>query len=238
MSSAAVQWIVRCYAAILVVAGVASYALGTSHAPIALVGGVGGGALLVVLSGLFRRRVFWSRPALVTAVGIFTLSFIWRSAESFMRGAAAYWAAACCVGCCFAAGVCCSSSCMEPMSSLLLHGTTVVAVIRDGRACIGSDGQVSLEATVLKSTARKVRRLYNDSVLAGFAGATADAFTLLERFEEQLGAHRGNLVRSAVELAKAWRTDRYLRRLEAMLVAATRTEMVLISGNGRCHRPR
>ncbi|GBD05025.1 hypothetical protein HRbin20_00602 [bacterium HR20] len=86
MSSAAVQWIVRCYAAILVVAGVASYALGTSHAPIALVGGVGGGALLVVLSGLFRRRVFWSRPALVTAVGIFTLSFIWRSAESFMRG--------------------------------------------------------------------------------------------------------------------------------------------------------
>lgn len=118
------------------------------------------------------------------------------------------------------------------MSSLLLHGTTVVAVIRDGRACIGSDGQVSLEATVLKSTARKVRRLYNDSVLAGFAGATADAFTLLERFKEQLGAHRGNLVRSAVELAKAWRTDRYLRRLKAMLVAATRTEMVLISGNG------
>lgn len=118
------------------------------------------------------------------------------------------------------------------MKSPVVHGTTVVAVIRDGRACIGSDGQVSLEATVLKSTARKVRRLYNDSVLAGFAGATADAFTLLERFEEQLGAHRGNLVRSAVELAKAWRTDRYLRRLEAMLVAATRSEMVLVSGNG------
>lgn len=118
------------------------------------------------------------------------------------------------------------------MSSPVLHGTTVVAVIRDGRACIGSDGQVSLEATVLKSSARKVRRLYNDSVLVGFAGATADAFTLLERFEEQLSSHRGNLVRSAVELAKAWRTDRYLRRLEAMLVAATRSEMVLISGNG------
>ncbi len=86
MSSAAVQWIVRCYAVILVVAGVASYVLGTGHAQIALVGGVGGGTLVAVLSGLFRRRVFWSRPALVTAVGIFTLSFIWRSAESFVRG--------------------------------------------------------------------------------------------------------------------------------------------------------
>lgn len=117
-------------------------------------------------------------------------------------------------------------------SELQAHGTTVIAVLRDGKACIGSDGQVSLDTTILKSTARKVRRLYNDSVLAGFAGATADAFTLLERFEEQLGAHRGNLARSAVELAKAWRTDRYLRRLEAMLVAASRTELVLISGNG------
>lgn len=112
------------------------------------------------------------------------------------------------------------------------HGTTVLAVLRDGKACIGSDGQVSLDTTILKSTARKVRRLYNDTVLAGFAGATADAFTLLERFEEQLNAHRGNLARSAVELAKAWRTDRYLRRLEAMLIALSKTEIVLISGNG------
>lgn len=114
----------------------------------------------------------------------------------------------------------------------VMHGTTVIAVIRDGKACIGSDGQVSLDTTILKSTARKVRRLYNDSVLVGFAGATADAFTLVDRFEEQLEAQRGNLVRSAVELAKAWRTDRYLRRLEALLVASTRTEIVLISGNG------
>jgi ATP-dependent HslUV protease subunit HslV len=116
--------------------------------------------------------------------------------------------------------------------TLHMHGTTVVAVLRDGKACVGSDGQVSLDTTVLKRTARKVRRLYNDTVLAGFAGATADAFTLLERFEEQLNAHRGNLARSAVELAKAWRTDRYLRRLEAMLVAASTSELVLISGNG------
>jgi len=85
----------------------------------------------------------------------------------------------------------------------VMHGTTVIAVIRDGKACIGSDGQVSLDTTILKSTARKVRRLYNDSVLVGFAGATADAFTLVDRFEEQLDAQRGNLVRSAVELAKA-----------------------------------
>ncbi|MCX7930094.1 MAG: ATP-dependent protease subunit HslV [Chlorobi bacterium] len=116
--------------------------------------------------------------------------------------------------------------------SSICYGTTVIAVLRDGKACIGSDGQVSLDATIVKSGARKVRRLYNDTVLAGFAGATADAFTLLERFDEQLGAHRGNLARSAVELAKAWRTDRFLRRLEAMLVAANKTEIVLISGNG------
>ncbi|MCS6999686.1 MAG: ATP-dependent protease subunit HslV [Bacteroidota bacterium] len=114
----------------------------------------------------------------------------------------------------------------------VIHGTTVIAVLRDGSACIGSDGQVTLNATVVKSSARKVRRLYNDTVLAGFAGATADAFTLLEHFEEQLNAHRGNLARSAVELAKAWRTDRYLRRLEAMLVAVSKTDIVLISGTG------
>lgn len=118
------------------------------------------------------------------------------------------------------------------MTYSTVHGTTVLAVLRNGKACIGSDGQVSFESTVVKSTARKVRRLYNDTVLAGFAGATADAFTLLERFEEQLNAHRGNLARSAVELAKAWRTDRYLRRLEAMLIALSKTEIVLISGNG------
>ena len=113
-----------------------------------------------------------------------------------------------------------------------IRSTTVVGVIRDGKACLGADGQVSMNATVMKRNAKKVRRLYNDSVLTGFAGATADAFTLLQRFEEKLEAHRGNLYRSAVELAKDWRTDKFLRHLEAMMIAMSKTEVLLISGTG------
>ncbi|HNV54157.1 MAG TPA: ATP-dependent protease subunit HslV, partial [Pseudomonadales bacterium] len=100
------------------------------------------------------------------------------------------------------------------------HGTTIISVRRAGRVVIGGDGQVTLGNTVLKGNARKVRRLYQDRVLAGFAGGTADAFTLFERFEAKLEKHQGNLLRSAVELAKDWRSDRALRRLEAMLSVA------------------
>ncbi len=113
-----------------------------------------------------------------------------------------------------------------------LRSTTVLAMLREGRACMASDGQVSFNATILKQNARKVRRLYNDTVLCGFAGATADAFTLLQRFEEKLELHRGNLYRSAVELAKEWRTDKYLRQLEAMLLVMSSTELLLVSGTG------
>ena len=113
-----------------------------------------------------------------------------------------------------------------------IRSTTVVGIIRDGKACMGADGQVSINATIMKHSAKKVRRLHNDSVLCGFAGATADAFTLLQRFEEKLETHRGNLYRSAVELAKEWRTDKYLRQLEAMLVVMNATELLLISGTG------
>ena len=102
------------------------------------------------------------------------------------------------------------------------HATTIVSVRRRGRVVIGGDGQVSLGNTVMKGNARKVRRLYHDRVLAGFAGGTADAFTLFERFEGALEKHHGNLTRAAVELAKDWRTDRALRRLEAMLIVADR----------------
>ncbi len=102
------------------------------------------------------------------------------------------------------------------------RGTTILSVRRHGRVVIGGDGQVSLGQTVMKGNARKVRRLYKDKVLAGFAGATADAFTLFERFEGKLEKHQGHLVRSAVELAKDWRTDRMLRRLEALCASPTR----------------
>jgi ATP-dependent HslUV protease subunit HslV len=117
------------------------------------------------------------------------------------------------------------------------HGTTVVGVIKDGKAVLGSDGQVSYGNTIMKHSARKVRKLYNDSILAGFAGATADAFTLLQRFEEKLETHRGNLYRSAIDLAKDWRTDRYLRRLEAMLIVMDKTKALLISGIGDVIEP-
>src|SRR5258707_8401327 len=110
------------------------------------------------------------------------------------------------------------------------HGTTIVSVRRGERVAMGGDGQVTLGAVVIKATARKVRRLYQDRILAGFAGATADAFTLFERFEAKLDKHQGNLLRSAVELAKDWRTDRMLRRLEAMLAIADRETSLLITG--------
>ncbi|HEY5733349.1 MAG TPA: ATP-dependent protease subunit HslV [Gammaproteobacteria bacterium] len=117
------------------------------------------------------------------------------------------------------------------------RGTTILSVRRDNKVVIGGDGQVSLGNTVMKGNARKVRRLYHDQVLAGFAGGTADAFTLFERFEGKLETHGGNLMRSAVELAKDWRTDRMLRRLEAMLVVADKEFSLVISGNGDVVQP-
>ncbi|MDX9739642.1 MAG: ATP-dependent protease subunit HslV [Gammaproteobacteria bacterium] len=117
------------------------------------------------------------------------------------------------------------------------RGTTILSVRRNGRVAIGGDGQVSLGNTVMKANARKVRRLYDGKVLAGFAGGTADAFTLFERFEGKLEKHSGNLVRSAVELAKDWRTDRMLRRLEALLVVADLNASLIISGNGDVIEP-
>ena len=117
------------------------------------------------------------------------------------------------------------------------RGTTILSVRRGGRVVIGGDGQVSLGDTVMKGNARKVRRLYQDKVLAGFAGGTADAFTLFERFEGKLEQYSGNLARSAVELAKDWRTDRMLRRLEAMLCVADRSSSLVISGNGDVIEP-
>lgn len=116
-------------------------------------------------------------------------------------------------------------------------GTTILCVRRDGKVVIGGDGQVTLGNTIMKSNARKVRRLYNNKVLAGFAGATADAFTLFERFEGKLEKHSGNLTRSAVELAKDWRTDRSLRRLEALLIVADLQVSLVISGNGDVIEP-
>ena len=117
------------------------------------------------------------------------------------------------------------------------HGTTILSVRRSGSVVIGGDGQVSLGQTVMKGNARKVRRLYKERVLAGFAGATADAFTLFERFESKLEKHQGHLTRSAVELAKDWRTDRMLRRLEALLCVADRTASLVISGTGDVIEP-
>jgi ATP-dependent HslUV protease subunit HslV len=117
------------------------------------------------------------------------------------------------------------------------HGTTILSVRRNGQVVIGGDGQVTLGNTVIKANARKVRRLYQDQILAGFAGGTADAFTLFERFEGKLEKHQGNLTRAAVELAKDWRTDRMLRRLEALLAVADRNASLIISGNGDVIEP-
>ncbi|HHJ40163.1 MAG: ATP-dependent protease subunit HslV [Methylothermaceae bacteria B42] len=116
-------------------------------------------------------------------------------------------------------------------------GTTILSVRRAGKVVIGGDGQVSLGNTVMKGNARKIRRLYHDRVLAGFAGATADAFTLFEHFEGKLEKHRGNLVRAAVEMAKDWRTDRMLRRLEALLAIADAKASLIISGTGDVIEP-
>jgi ATP-dependent HslUV protease subunit HslV len=117
------------------------------------------------------------------------------------------------------------------------HGTTILGLRRNGQVVIGGDGQVTLGNTVMKGNARKVRRLYNDRVLAGFAGGTADAFTLFERFEGKLEKFSGNLTRAAVELAKDWRTDRSLRRLEALLAVADSEASLIISGNGDVIEP-
>jgi ATP-dependent HslUV protease subunit HslV len=117
------------------------------------------------------------------------------------------------------------------------HGTTILSVRRGGQVALGGDGQVSLGNTIMKGNARKVRRLYKERVLAGFAGATADAFTLFERFEAKLEKHSGHLTRAAVELAKDWRTDRMLRRLEALLCVADRSASLIISGTGDVIEP-
>lgn len=117
------------------------------------------------------------------------------------------------------------------------RGTTILSVRRGDRVVVGGDGQVSMGDTVMKGNARKVRRLYRDQVLAGFAGGTADAFTLFERFEGKLEKHQGQLVRAAVEMAKDWRTDRMLRRLEALLVVADRESSLILTGNGDVIEP-
>ena len=117
------------------------------------------------------------------------------------------------------------------------RGTTILSVRRDDIVVLGGDGQVSFGNTVMKGNARKIRRLHNDEVIAGFAGGTADAFTLFERFESKLEQHRGNLTRAAVELAKDWRTDRMLRRLEALLAVANRDASLIITGNGDVIQP-
>jgi len=119
----------------------------------------------------------------------------------------------------------------------MFHATTILCVRKNGKVAIGGDGQVTLGNTVLKQNAKKIRRMYNDNVVAGFAGATADAFTLFEKFEGKLESYRGNITRAAVELAKDWRTDRMLRRLEALLVIADREHTFIISGTGDVIEP-
>ena len=118
-----------------------------------------------------------------------------------------------------------------------LHGTTILCVRHKGKVVLAGDGQVTLEHTIMKHTAKKVRKLYHDKVLSGFAGSTADAFTLFAKFEEKLEQYHGNLLRSAVELAKDWRTDRVLRRLEALLIVADAEHSLIISGNGDVIEP-
>ena len=118
-----------------------------------------------------------------------------------------------------------------------IRSTTVIGLIRNGKAVIGSDGQVTMGNTVMKHTAKKIRKLYNGKILAGFAGATSDAFTLFERFEAKLEQYKGNLVRSATELAKEWRSDKYLRRLEALLVVLNNEKSLVISGTGDVIEP-
>ncbi len=123
------------------------------------------------------------------------------------------------------------------MRGLDFHGTTILGVRHNGQVALGGDGQVTYGDTIMKQSARKVRRVYENRVLAGFAGTAADAFTLFERFEEKLEQYRGNLGRAAVELAKDWRTDRYLRRLEAQLIVMDQEHTYLLSGNGDVIEP-
>jgi len=118
-----------------------------------------------------------------------------------------------------------------------IHATTVLAVLKDGKVTVGADGQATMGNTVAKSNVRKIRKLHDGKVIAGFAGSTADAFTLLERFDEKLSAYQSNIKRAAIELAKEWRTDRFLRRLEAMMIAATNEELLIISGTGDVLEP-
>ena len=126
---------------------------------------------------------------------------------------------------------------MDGGSSREFHGTTILAVRRGENVAVAGDGQVTLKDTIMKHRAKKVRKMYNDKIIVGFAGATADALNLYERFEGKLEQFNGNLTRSAVELAKDWRTDKYLRRLEAILVAIDRDHLFLISGNGDVIEP-
>jgi ATP-dependent HslUV protease subunit HslV len=125
----------------------------------------------------------------------------------------------------------------EKILSKKIRSTTIVGIIHNGEAAIGGDGQVTLGNTVMKHNSSKIRRLYNGKVLCGFAGAAADAFTLLERFEEKLEQYRGNVNRAAVELAKDWRTDKYLRRLEAMLAIISEDQALIVSGTGDVIEP-
>lgn len=118
-----------------------------------------------------------------------------------------------------------------------IRSTTVLGVIKDGKVALGADGQATMGNTVAKSNVRKIRKLADGKILAGFAGSTADAFTLIEKFEEKLGAYGGNMKRAAIELAKDWRTDRYLRKLEAMMIVANKEEMLIISGTGDVLEP-
>jgi len=118
-----------------------------------------------------------------------------------------------------------------------MHGTTILSVRKNGKTVIAGDGQVTVGATVMKQNAKKVRKLYNEKILAGFAGATADAFTLFEKFEAKLEQYHGNLTRAAVELAKDWRTDRVLRRLEALMIVADAERSFILSGNGDVIEP-
>ncbi len=119
----------------------------------------------------------------------------------------------------------------------MFHGTTIISVRHNGKVVMAGDGQVTMGDTIMKHTAKKVRRLYNDTVLVGFAGSTADAFTLFNRFEGKLEEFRGNLLKAAVQLAKDWRTDKILRRLEALLIAADKTTSLLLSGTGDVIEP-
>jgi ATP-dependent HslUV protease subunit HslV len=125
----------------------------------------------------------------------------------------------------------------EKGHDMKFHGTTILAVRLNGKLAVAGDGQVTLNNTIIKHHARKVRRIYNDAIITGFAGATADALTLSEKLEKKLERYNGNLMRSAVELAREWRTDKYLRRLEAIMIAADADSMFLISGNGDVIEP-